>query len=119
MGWYNHLLNLFRRDHVPQQEIDRELSFHIAERVDDLVASGMSEKDAFRLARFQLGNYPFQKQKTRAPVLVSWIESLGADVRYALRMLRESPAFASVAILSLALGIGANTAIFSLIDAVM
>lgn len=100
-------------------ELNRELDFHLAERVDELMASGMSEEEARREARLRFGNPVVQKERARDRDILPWLESLAADVRYALRSLRGSPGFAVVAILSLGLAIGANTAIFTLIDAVM
>jgi predicted permease len=100
-------------------ELDREMAFHLAEREDDLVSSGMSPKLAAREARRRFGNYGSLKERTRDVDVATWLDTLAADVRYALRALRASPGFATVAILSLALGIGANSAIFTLINAVM
>ena len=94
-------------------------TFHMAERADELMAAGMSAADARREARRRFGNPTLQKERTRDADLLTWLESLGADMRYALRALRASPGFALVTILSLGLGIGANTAIFSLINAVV
>jgi predicted permease len=100
-------------------EIDREMAFHLAERADDLVAGGMSPDAARREARRRFGNYALQKEDTRDHDLLGWLETTGADVRYAMRACRRAPGFAGVAILSLALGIGANTAIFTLINVAM
>ncbi len=100
-------------------DLDREFAHHIAERRDELIASGVSPRDAEAQARRQFGNPTAQKERTRDADLLMWIETSVADIRHAFRTLRRSPAFALVAILSLSLGIGANTAIFSLINAVM
>ena len=118
MGWYRRFTNLLRSNRV-SVDIDREMAFHMNELADDLMARGMSEPDARREARRRFGNPSMQKERTRDADILTWLESLGADVRYALRALRASPAFAIVTIASLGLGIGANTAIFSLINAVV
>src|SRR5688500_7595120 len=118
MGWYSRFSNLLRSNRV-SADIDREMSFHMAELTDDLMARGMNEADARREARRRFGNPGVQKERTRDADIMTWLESLAADVRYALRALRASPIFALVTITSLGLGIGANTAIFSLINAVV
>ncbi len=118
MAWYRRFLNLARSDEL-SSDLDREFAHHIAERRDELVKSGMNARDAESEARRKFGNEMSQKERTRDVDLLAWLDTCFADVRYALRALRRSPAFALVAILSLALGIGANTAIFSLINAVM
>lgn len=118
MAWYHRLRNTIRSEEL-SSELNRELEFHLAERIDELVASGMSEQEARREARLRFGNPGLQKERTKDRDILPWLEQLVADVRYALRSLRASPGFAVVAILSLGLAIGANTAIFSLIDAVM
>src|SRR5688500_8414772 len=118
MSWRRRLLNVFRPKRLAR-DLERELEFHIAERADDLRASGMSAAAAEREARRRFGNYLLQRERTRDADVLMWADTLTADVRYALRALRANPAFALVAIVTLALGIGATTAIFSLIDAVI
>ncbi|HEY5219720.1 MAG TPA: ABC transporter permease, partial [Gemmatimonadaceae bacterium] len=118
MAWYHRLLNMARADRH-SRDLDREMAFHLDERADALRATGMNEDDATREARRRFGNRTAQKERTHDADVFAWMESLVADVRYALRTLIASPGFALVAILSLALGIGANTAIFSLTDALV
>lgn len=116
MSWFTRIGNVFRAKKL-SAELDDELAFHIAERIDDLVAGGMTEDEARRVAARSFGNYTVQKERTRDMDIAGWLEALLKDVRHGARQLRLNPSFAVVAILSLALGIGANSAIFQLINA--
>lgn len=110
--------SLFRRRHV-EAELDEELLFHIQHLTDSNIAKGMGPKEAREQALKAMEGYEQKKEECRDSRGVNWLENLARDVRYGLRMLRRSPVFTAIAILSLALGIGANSAIFSLIDTLL
>ena len=118
MSWLRRLFNLLRSNRH-SRDLDRELRFHIAERTDDLVAAGMHRTLAELEARRRFGNYGGQKERARDVDIFAWLASFADDVRYAMRSMRHNPALTAVAVLSLGLGIGANAAVFTLIDAVM
>ncbi len=118
MSWLQRLANAIRPARL-SHDLDTEIDTHLRERTDDLMAEGMPRGDAEAEARRRFGNRGGMKERTRDVDIVAWLGALLSDVRHAARALRANPGFTVVAVLSLALGIGANTAIFSLIDAVM
>jgi predicted permease len=116
MSWLTRILNVFRSRRL-DAELDEELAFHIAESTEELVADGMSPDEAACVARRRFGAFTRQREETRDMDVARWLETFLDDVRYGARQLRLNPGFAAVAVLSLALGIGANSGIFQLINA--
>jgi putative ABC transport system permease protein len=118
MGWTQRIGNLLRRERV-DADIDAELRSHVEMAVEDAMRAGVPEAEARRAARLRFGNPVTVKETTMGSDAALGLESLGRDVRYALRQLKKAPGFAAVVIVTLALGIGANTTVFSIVDAVL
>ncbi|SPE26075.1 conserved membrane hypothetical protein [Candidatus Sulfopaludibacter sp. SbA3] len=111
-------MSIFRRKKF-ESDMATELGFHMEAYIDDLVRSGMDRAEAARRARIEFGAVEATKDDCRQAWGLQRMDDLRADLRLTFRTLRQNPGFASIAVLSLALGIGATTAIFGLVDAVM
>ena len=115
MTWLSRLFRKSKQD----AQLDSELRFHIEQQTAANIAAGMPHEEARRRALAQFGGLEYMKEETRDARGTHFIDTVLQDIRFAFRILRKTPLITSIALLSLALGIGANTAIFSLIDAVM
>ncbi|SRR5579871_662854 len=102
-----------------ESKLDKELRAHVAQQVEEYVATGMSREEAERRARLDFGGVEQVKEECREARSTAWLSEIARDLRYGLRTLRKNPGFTAVAVLSIALGIGANTTMFSVIDVLM
>jgi putative ABC transport system permease protein len=118
MAWLRRVTNVFRTGRLTG-DIDREIAFHVAERAEQLRQQGFSEEEARHRARLQFGNALVQRERTRDVNVAESLDTVVRNVRHACRCLARTPAFTSTVVLTLAIGIGANAAVFSAIEAVL
>ncbi len=115
MNWWQRLFGSERLE----EELDKELRFHFEQQVADNIRSGMTEEQARRATRLAFGGLNQIKEDCRESRGTLWVTSVAQDLRFTLRTLRRDRAFTMVAVLILALGIGANIAVFSVVDTIL
>ncbi len=112
------LLSVMRRGRY-EREMEEEMRFHLEMQIEQNLASGMASEEARDAARRQFGNQTWLKEVSREMWSLNSIETLIQDLRYGVRMLMRRPSFALIVTLTLGLGIGANTAVYSVVDATL
>src|SRR5436309_5014769 len=115
MNWWQRLL----RRRKMEDQLEKELGFHLDQHASELIAKGLSPDEARRQARLALGGPEQVKEKCRDARGTPWLENIVQDTRYALRTFRQKPAFAAITLMILALGIGATTVMFAVVNAVL
>jgi predicted permease len=115
MGLFSKLFSRRRR----YDDISVSIQEHVAERAEELMAEGMPRAEAEQTARREFGNVTLMEERSREAWQWAWLESALSDMRFALRRLKKAPGFAVTILLTLAIGIGANTAVFSVVNSVL
>ncbi len=115
MNWWQRLWNKKELE----RQLDKELRFHLEQYTDDLMARGLEPAEAARRARVMFGGTEQTKEQCRDARGTRWLEDLWRDLRYAIRMLWQTPTFSAIALCTLALGIGSATIMFTLVNSVL